>query len=204
MNDDDDEFCPPPAWNEAPTELSPPPDRIAELAEGCIAYLKKKYGVSLDFQSETLSVLDHYVRESRAEVQARPEVLDLLQASIGAYLGEVFRQNFGGVWQLGDDVAKWRLLFFRAHLSTNPIGMAREALLSDETDGWHAHLAFDEAMREPVMARIEALPESDADEYYLPSTRFDVLQLVHEALRGQMEAEGTLDVTFDIEDYKLN
>ena len=169
-----------------------------------MAYLKRKYGVELDFSSDTLSVLDHYVRESHAEVGTRPEVLDLLQSSIGAYLGEVFRRSFGAQWQLDDDMAKWRLLFEHAHLSTNPVGIAREALLSDETDGWHAHLDFDDAMREPVMARIAALPESEADEYYLPSTRFDVLQLVHEALRGQMDSEGTLDVTFGVEDYNLN
>lgn len=203
MNDDE-EYEAPPAWDETPHEITPPPARIAELSAGCVRFLKQKYGVELDYTGDTLSILDHYVRESAEEIKTRPEVLDLLQSSIGAYLGEVFRRTFGGAWELADDESKWRLYFHHAHLQTNPVGMAREALLSDDVEGWHAHLDFDEAMRDAVEARIAALPESEADEFYLPSTRFDVLQLVHEALRGQMEAEGTLDVTFAKEDYTLN
>ena len=58
----------------------------------------------------------------------KPETLDLLQASIGAYLGETMRRAFGATWFCDGDYDGWRLDFTFVYLTFNPIGMAREAL----------------------------------------------------------------------------
>ena len=41
----------------------------------------------------------------------------------------------------------------------------------------------------------------DEEEYYLPSTRFDVVGIVFEHLRARMARTGTSDVTFSADDY---
>ena len=41
----------------------------------------------------------------------KPEALDLLQASIGAYLGETMRRAFGATWFCEGDYDGWRIDF---------------------------------------------------------------------------------------------
>lgn len=180
----------------------PAPEHVAELAASCARFVLAKYRVPLDGTSDTLSLLDQYVRDARAEITVKPEALDLLAASIGSYLGEVIRRAYGGVWFAEGDHDAWRVDMTRVFLTFNPIGMAREALTGREEDGWHAHLEMDDAEKEEVLRRLAALSEVDEDEYFLPSTRFDVVALAVEALRAKMVADGHGDVTFTSQDYR--
>jgi hypothetical protein len=187
---------------EIPWEAAPA--HVAELAASCARFVMAKYKVPLDGTSDTLSLLDQYVREARAEIVVKPETLNLLAASIGAYLGEVLRRAFGGVWYAppGDEHDAWRVDMTRVFLTFNPLGMAREALTLEEQPGWHAHLETDDAVKDELERRLAALPEVEDEEYYLPSTRFDVVSLAVEALRAKMIADGHADVTFGPEDYR--
>jgi hypothetical protein len=54
---------------------------------------------------------------------------------------------------------------------------------------------------EVIRQRLSAMPEVDEDEYYLPSTRFDVINVVVDTLRARAEDSGTGDVEFGPEDY---
>jgi hypothetical protein len=128
-------------------------------------------------------------------------VTDLVQQAAGAYLGEVVRRAFGGTWVLADDPAEWRVCLSRVYCAFNPVGMAREALLLETADGWHAHFELDPGERESIERRLEALPEVDDEEYFAPSTRFDVVSIVFDALRADMEERGVGDVRFTAEDY---
>ncbi len=184
-----------PAWEPAPTH-------VAELAASCARFVFSKYKVPLDGTSDTLSLVDQYVKDARAEIKVKPETLELLSATVGAYLGEVMRRAFGGEWFAEGDYAAWRLDMTRVFLTFNPLGMAREALLLDEQDGWHAHLEMDEAEKDEIDRRLAALGEMEEDEYFLPSTRFDVVSLAVEALRGKMIEDGHADVTFSRDDYR--
>jgi hypothetical protein len=175
---------------------------VAELAASCARFVLAKYKVPLDGTSDTLSLLDQYVKDGRAEVRVRPEALELLAATIGAYLGEVMRRAFDASWFTVGDYEAWRLDLRNVYLTFNPLGMAREALLLEPADGWHAHLETDEAEREALEYRLAALPEVEEEEYYAPSTRFDVVETAVEALRAQMVADGHGDVTFGPEDYR--
>lgn len=182
-------------------ELEPMPARVAELAAACVRFVATKYGVPLDFGPDTLSLLDQYVRDARPEIGVKPESIGLLQASIGAYLGEVIRRAHGGMWAAEGDHDGWRVRMTRVFLAFNPIGMAREALLLEEAPGWSAHLETDAAERDALDQRLAALPEVEDDEFYAPSTRFDVVEIAVEALAAQMRANGLGDVRFSAEDY---
>ena len=185
-----------------PPPLPPPPDRVAELCAACMRFVAAKYKVALDGTPDTLSLLDQYVREAREAARERPESLELVAPAVGAYLGEVMRQTFRAEWWAEGDYDAWRLYFTNVYLAFNPIGMAREAITMSEEEGWNAHLTLDPGEREEIEARLAAMPEVDEEEYYLPSTRLDVVQAVVETLRARAESSGTGDVTFSKDDYE--
>jgi hypothetical protein len=160
-----------------------------------------KYKVPLDGTPDTLSLVDQYVREAREAVRERPESIEVVCPAVGAYLGEVMRQQFRGEWYAEGDYASWRLYFTNVFVAFNPIGMAREAITMAEEPGWNAHLVLDPGERETIEERLAAMPEVDEEEYYLPTTRFDVVTVVVETLRAQAERSGTGDVTFTKDDY---
>jgi hypothetical protein len=184
-----------------PPPLPPPPDPVAELCAACMRFVATKYKVSLDGTPDTLSLLDQYVREARDAVRERPESIEVVAPPIGAYLGEVMRQTFRGEWFAEGDYGGWRLYLSNVYLAFNPLGMGREAISMREEGGWNAHLVLDPGEREDIQQRLAAMPDVDEEEYYLPSTRLDVVQVVVETLRAKAEASGMGDVTFTKEDY---
>lgn len=181
---------------------APPPEKVAELAASLVRFVALKYKMELDFSSDTLSFVDQYVRDARAELLAKPETLDLLAATVGGYLGEVMRRAFGAEWFCDGEHDGWRLDMTYVYLTFNPIGMAREALTLQTQDGWHAHLETEPAEREMLEGRLNALTEVEEDEYYAPSTRFDVVDIAVSALRAKMVEDGHGDVKFTRDDYK--
>ncbi len=187
-------------------EQGPPPPEVGELAEGCVRFVAARYGVTLDYEPDTLSFVDQWLRDARAEMQRRPEAAELVQSSAGAYLGEVMRRSFGGEWSTRGEVANWRLCMASVFCAFNPIGMAREGLLLEAAEGWHAHFELDPAEANGVggiEARLEALPEVDDEEFYAPSTRYDVTEIVVAALQAAMQERGLTGVVFTPADYGL-
>jgi hypothetical protein len=185
-----------------PEELTPPPHAVAELAAACVRFVATRYGVMLDFEPDTLSLVDQWVRDARVEIAVKPQTIDLVQGAAGAYLGEVVRRAFGGAWFAEGEQDGWRVDLSRVFLTFNPIGMVREALLLEPQEGWHAHLETDPAERDDLERRLEALPEVPDDEYFAPTTRFDVVHIAYEALRSRLRESGLADVRFGPEDYK--
>ena len=51
-------------------------------------------------------------------------------------------------------------------------------------------------------ARLAAMPPIPEEEYFLLSTRLEVIETVHEMLRDQMRGEGREAITFEPEDYE--
>jgi hypothetical protein len=164
-------------------------------------FVASKYKVALDGTPDTLSLVDQYVREAREAFKARPESIDLVAPAVGAYLGEVMRHEFGASWFADGSHEAWRLYFTNVYLAFNPIGMAREAIMMEEAGGWHAHLLLDPAERDEIEARLAVMPDVDEDEYYLPTTKLDVLTVVVETLAARAEASGNADVIFTPDDY---
>ena len=184
-----------------PEPLPAPPPQVAELVAACMRFVATKYKVALAGSPDTLSLVDQYIREARTAYEARPESIDLVAPAVGAYLGEVMRQEFDAEWFADGSHESWRLYFHPVFLAFNPVGMAREAITMKEEEGWNAHLTLDPAEREAIEERLAVMPDVDEDEYYLPTTKFDVITVVVETLLARAEAAGTSDVTFTREDY---
>ncbi len=195
---------------EPPLELMPDsPAPVVELSAACARFVLAKYKVPLDGTPDTLSLVDQYVKDTRADLIVRPEAAQLVAASVGAYLGEVIKRFFGAEWYAEGDYSGWRLNMRTVYLTFNPLGMALEALsLGDvgsdvsEAEDWHAHLETDLAERDEVATRLRSFPAVDPDEFYLPSTRFDVIEMIVEALSAKMRDEGNGDARFTSDDYR--
>jgi Family of unknown function (DUF6278) len=183
------------------TAVADPPPAVAELAAACVRFVATRYGIHLEFDADTLSLVDQWVRDAREELKDNPSLVGLVQGAAGAYLGEVIRRTFGATWSTEGEHGDWRLMMATVYCAFNPLGMVREALMLGEAEGWHAHFELDPAEREDIEARLAALPEVSEDEYYAPSTRFDVVNIVVDALREKMRAGGLSDVRFGAADY---
>jgi hypothetical protein len=197
-----DPLADPLTGDEEPEPLTAPPIAVAELAAACVRFVATRYGVMLDFEPDTLSLVDQWIVDARKEMPENPQSQDLVQSAAGAYLGEVIRRAFGGMWFADGDHDGWRLDLSRVYLTFNPLGMMREALFLESQEGWHAHLEMDPGEREEVLRRLEALPGVGDEEYFAPTTRFDVVHIAYDALRAKMSAAGLGDVRFGPEDYK--
>lgn len=180
----DDSSRKPPA--PAPALPAPPPP-IGEYASNCVRYVKSAVGIALDYCAETLPVLDHYLRESRASVRERPESLPLLAATVGAYLGELLRHRYSCAWILeGDNALEWKLDVVDLPVRIFPVAMAHVALTGDLGDEAPAVLAIDGQSRELVARRLASLPAVSDDEFVAPSTRVEAVDIAIETVRAHL------------------
>jgi hypothetical protein len=189
--------------------VDPPPDRVGELAQACVAFVAKATGMTLDFEPETLSILDHYVAEARANpaqsvgeggAQEKPEVLALVSRVAGVYFGEVVRRRHPSWWRTpSDEPGDWRLEFEEVYLSFSPVQLVSDALLrgdhalrEGDDDGAAPYGALEllEEDRDAARQRLADLPEVPLAEYYAPSTRLEVIDIVVEAIRARRIADG--------------
>lgn len=182
-----------------------PPTEISELAETCREYVQRAVGVELDYTSDTLSVLDHYAKVSREGLAERPELGELVGRAMGAYFGEVVRRLMPSFWRLPSaDATYWEVCGVSVFLAFNPLGVAWDALYGcTEHGGPSSEIVLDPAEREAVEKRLAELPEVPEDEYWLFTTRLEVIEVTAEALRLAMLESGTSGVTFDADDYRV-
>jgi hypothetical protein len=103
---------------------------VRELAESCVRYVKAALGFELDYERDTLPVLDGYLVGAREAVRARPETLPLVAAAVGAYLGEVVRRCHPCWWRADrPDPIEWQIEFRDVYLSFRPVELAQASLL---------------------------------------------------------------------------
>jgi hypothetical protein len=189
------------------SETGPPtPAPVLELAEACVRYVERALGVTLDYSSDTLSILDHYALSAAADLAKRPEALALVAPALAAYFGEVIRRRYDAWWYAPEgDPPGWQLRFDRIYLALVPFVFAASALgLGDEAGGEsesEGGMLLDEAERDEVAERLAALPPVDPDEYRLFTTRYDVIETVVVHLRARAEAQGVGDVSLSDADY---
>ncbi len=77
-------------------------------AQLVIDVLSEKEEVQLDYSADSVSWLDTYIEQHRAELDERDK--SLLREKFGAYLGESIRHNYGGRWVKGRD-GNWMVVF---------------------------------------------------------------------------------------------
>jgi hypothetical protein len=111
-------------------ELAPPPQAIQDLAEACVRFVERAVGVKLDYEPETLPLLDHYIEQGRKAARERPETVPLIAQAAGAYIGEVVRRRHKGWWRTEDkgDPSAWRVELENVYLVLRPVELVMRAL----------------------------------------------------------------------------
>ena len=180
-----------------------PPDPIPEYVNACLEYVRRATGFELDFSGETLPVLDHYVGTVRETLTERPELAQLVSRATGAYFGEVVRTIIPGFWRVPSaSVHDWQLCSRVAYLWVNPVGIAYDALHgSSEHDGPRSLLRCAPEDRPYLERRLSTLPPLPEDQYFLFSTRLEVLEVANEALHARLEEQGYADTELTEDDY---
>src|SRR3954471_133319 len=102
----------------------PVPPRVREYADQAVTYVRSALGVSLEYDSDTLPLLDHYLRSVPDQ---QPHTVQLVVATSGAYFGEVVRRRLGGRWEASGDETEWRVVL-PTGLNFSPAGFVASAI----------------------------------------------------------------------------
>jgi hypothetical protein len=180
------------------------PREILELAENCRSYVFQAIRVELDYEPETLPILDEYLNRAATTIDERPDAARLVASTAGAYFGEVVRRKLDGFWRkIGDTELDWQLCARHALVAMSPVGMIFETLArSPEHQGPSSELVLAPDDKQAAEARLAAIPPVSEEEFFLLSTRLEVIETVHEMLRDQMRSEGRETISFEPEDYE--
>jgi len=181
----------------------PAPEPIADLVRACLAYVKRSLGTELDFTPETLPLLDHYLSEVRDELADKPELAQLTAHAAGAYFGEVLRRQMQGFWRMpSESLHDYQICSSVAFVSINPFGVAYDALYGGpDHDGPRSNLKLAPEDHGYIAARLTTVPEVPEDQFYLLTTRIEVIEITVEALRARLEEEGYSELEYTPEDY---
>ncbi|HEX4420337.1 MAG TPA: hypothetical protein VH165_20615 [Kofleriaceae bacterium] len=158
------------------TDLVPPP--VREYADQAIAYVQRALGIKLELDSNTLPVLDHYLRTVPAD---QPAALQLVLATSGAYFGEVVRAHLGGRWELTDEPSKWRIVL-PTGLHFSPVGFVAAAIAQADLDDFDSEIAAPPRMAPYVQQALARMGEVSVEDYYSLCGRLDTLEHLHEVL----------------------
>lgn len=182
----------------------PAPEPIADLVRACLDYVKRSLGTDLDFTPETLPLLDHYLSEAREALESKPELAEITAHAAGAYFGEVLRRQMQGFWRMPSaSLHDYQICSSIAFVSINPFGVAYDALYGGtEHGGPRSNLKLAPEDHGFIAARLETVPEVPEDQFYLLSTRIEVIEITVEALRAKLEQEGYSEMEYTPEDYE--
>ena len=185
-------------------QFEPPPEDIKDLVAACLDYVKRSLGTQLDFTPETLPLLDHYLSEVREELQERPELAELTAHAAGAYFGEVLRRQMRGFWRMpSGNLHDYQVCSSVAFVSINPFGVAYDALFKGtEHGGPRSNLRLAPEDHGYIAARLATVPEVPEDQFFLLTTRIEVIEITVEALRARLEEQGYSEIEYTPEDYQ--
>ncbi len=163
--------------------------RVAPFVEAARGYVRRALGLELDESSESLAYVDHYVRVTRQQKGGAPleaDVLRLAAAALGAYLGQVLIQSFGGAWiiEAGQDTApeRWRVELDPPTLSMYPVALAACALLGEEAPGFDDRITAHFRDAAALQQLLETTVPIDAEFYYSLTGRFEAIEQMREFL----------------------
>jgi hypothetical protein len=190
----------PPRFGPPDSVGGPPaaPAEVREYAAQAIEYVNRALGVPLEYNSETLSVLDHYLRSVPRDNVAAAH---LVAAAAGAYFGEVVRLRLGGSWELATgDPGEWQLVL-PSGLRFSPAAMALATIYGPEEEaeeaeehtdpnvgaalassGWDATIQAPLQLRATVAEVLERMADVTFAEFYSLCGRLDTLEHLQETL----------------------
>lgn len=150
---------------------------MATFVAAAREYVRRTLRLELDGSETSLAYVDHYVEQTRAGGAIKDEVLALVAPALGAYLGEVAIDKFGGRWVLeGDDPAGWRVELDPVELRFHPVGMAAEALRQDEVPGYDASFATSKNLTPALEDALARVPPVEESYYYSLTGRLETLE----------------------------
>lgn len=161
------------------SSIAAAPPRIAELARAAVEYVKRAIGLELTYDSDTLPLLDHYLRTVPDD---QPATIELVVVASGAYFGEVVRRTLGGRWDTSaDEVTEWRIVL-PTGLNFSPAGFAAAAIVRADLDDLDTTMDAPPRMRPFVEQTLARMSDVTEDDYYSLCGRLDTLEHVHEVL----------------------
>jgi len=158
--------------------LEPVPPRVREYADQAVAYVQRALGIKLEYDSNTLPVLDHYLRTVPED---QPAALQLVVATSGAYFGEVVRQQLGGRWELAREEAQWRIVL-PTGINFSPAGFVAAAIARADLDDLDSEITAPPRMVPYLQQALARMGDVSVDDYYSLCGRLDTLEHVHEVL----------------------
>jgi hypothetical protein len=158
--------------------LEPVPPRVREYADQAVAYVQRALGIKLEYDSNTLPVLDHYLRTVPDD---QPAALQLVVATSGAYFGEVVRHHLGGRWELGREEAEWRIVL-PTGINFSPAGFVAAAIARADLEDLDSEMTAPPRMVPYLQEALARMGEVSVDDYYSLCGRLDTLEHVHEVL----------------------
>src|SRR5215475_502305 len=154
------------------------PARVREYADQAVTYVRRALGVTLEYDSDTLPLLDHYLR---TVPDGQAATIELVVATSGAYFGEVVRRRLGGRWEANGDDAEWRIVL-PTGLNFSPAGFVASAIAQADLDDLDSELDAPPRMRPYVQQALQRMGEVSIEDYYSLCGRLDTLEHVHEVL----------------------
>jgi hypothetical protein len=160
---------------------SPVPARVREYADQVVEYVRRALGLTLEYDSDTLPLLDHYLRQLSDLGSEQPATVALVVTTAGAYFGEVVRRRLGGRWETGGDDDEWRVVL-PTGLNFAPAGFVAAAIAMADLDDLDSEFDAPPRMRPYVQRTLERMGEVSVEDYYSLCGRLDTLEHVHEVL----------------------
>jgi hypothetical protein len=155
------------------------PPQIAELATRAVDYVKRAVGLELAYDSDTLPLLDHYLRSVPVD---QPATVELVAITAGAYFGEVIRRLIGGRWDVtSDKPVEWRMNL-PTGINFAPAWLVASVIIQDELDDLDTEIDAPPRMRPFLAQALERMGEVSIDDYYSLCGRLDTLEHLHEVL----------------------
>ncbi len=155
------------------------PAAIREYAEQAVAYVRGALGVALEYDSNTLPLLDHYLRTVPTDKVA---TLQLVIATAGAYFGEVVRRHLGGRWDTsGENEKTWRVVL-PTGIHFSPTGFVAAAIAQADLEDLDTELDAPPRMKSYLQDALSRMGEVSVTDYYSLCGRLDTLEHVHEVL----------------------
>ncbi|MBA3396413.1 MAG: hypothetical protein H0T89_27530 [Deltaproteobacteria bacterium] len=158
------------------------PARVREYADQAVTYVRRALGLTLEYDSNTLPLLDHYLRTIDPGLGAgQPATIQLVITTSGAYFGEVVRRRLGGRWEMAAEDKDWRVVL-PTGLNFSPAGFVAAAIAQADLDDLDSEFDAPPRMRPYVQQALERMGEVSVEDYYSLCGRLDTLEHVHEVL----------------------
>jgi hypothetical protein len=154
------------------------PARVHEYAEQAVEYVRRALGVKLEYDSDTLPLLDHYLRTVPEDQAA---TLQLVILTAGAYFGEVVRRRLGGRWETAGEEAQWRVVL-PTGLNFSPLGMVASAITRGESEDIDSAIDAPPRMRPFLQQALQRMGDVSEEDYYSLCGRLDTIEHLHEVL----------------------